>query len=131
MKHGNQFGLILAVVILLCVMYFSSVITGYLPFLILLIVSSVIAFLTLFLIHHRMLQIRLSIFNAIILFAFQCWLAYAFFTRPAGTRYPLTAVFPIVCAILTFLAVHDIATDEATVRTAEAIKKIKKNKRKK
>ncbi|MCI1720581.1 MAG: DUF4293 family protein [Bacteroidales bacterium] len=130
MKHGNQFGLILAVVILLCVMYFSSVITGYVPFLILLIAATFISFISLFLIHYRMLQIRFTIFNAVILVAFQCWLAYAFFTRPAGTRFPITAVFPIICAILSFLAVHDIATDEATVRTVDAIKKMKKNKKK-
>ena len=130
MKHGNQFGLILAVVILLCIMYFSSVITGYAPFLILLIATTAISFVSLFLVHHRMLQVRFSIFNAVILLAFQCWLAYTFFTRPAGARFPITAVFPIVCAILTFLAIHDIATDEATVRTVNAIKKIKKNRKK-
>src|SRR5574344_294676 len=89
-----------------------------------------ISFISLFLIHYRMLQIRFTIFNAVILVAFQCWLAYAFFTRPAGTRFPITAVFPIVCAILSFLAVHDIATDEATVRTVDAIKKMKKNRKK-
>jgi uncharacterized membrane protein len=111
-------------------MYFSSVITGYVPFLILLIAATFISFISLFLIHYRMLQIRFTIFNAVILVAFQCWLAYAFFTRPAGTRFPITAVFPIICAILSFLAVHDIATDEATVRTVDAIKKMKKNKKK-
>ena len=123
MKHGNQFGLILAVVILLCIMYFSSVITGYAPFLILLIAATAISFISIFLYRKRLIQIRLSIFNIIILIAYQAWIIYLFFDRPEGSAFTTTAVFPAVAAILTWLAFRYIARDEAMVRSVNRLRK--------
>lgn len=129
MKKINQTGLLFAAVLLLIIMFFSKLILNYYPFLVLLIVCLAVSLVSMFLIHHRMLQIRFCIYNIIVLIAFQGWLAYSFFTRPDGVSYPLTAVFPIICAILTFLALRYIAADEATARIAKSVRSIKKNRR--
>lgn len=76
-----------------------------------------------------MMQIKMCIFNTLILLGFQGWIAYAFFTREAGIAFSITAVFPIVCAILTFIAMRYIARDEAVVRAANSIRSAKKRRR--
>lgn len=104
--------------------------TEYTPFLIFTIVTLVICFFTIFLYRHRMLQIRLCIYNILVLLGFQGWIAYTFFTRVPGTAFSITAVFPIVVAILTFTALRYISRDEAMIRSANTIRSIRKNRKK-
>ncbi len=75
----------------------------------------------------RMVQMQLSILNILILIGFQCWIAVIFFREESGVAFSITAVFPIVCAILTAIAVKYIAKDEALVRSAYSLRKAKKN----
>jgi len=89
----------------------------------LLIILILISFLSIFLYRHRMLQIRLCILNSLLLLGFQGIIAYYFFTASEGTVFSLTAVFPIVSAILTFTAMRYIARDEAMVRAADRLRK--------
>lgn len=105
--------------------------TEYTPYLVLSIATLIITFFTIFMYHHRMFQIRLCIFNTIVFIAFQCWIAYAFFTCEPGTVFSITAVFPAVCAILTFMALRYIARDEAMVRASNSLRNIEKRSRKK
>ena len=100
------------------------------PFLILTIIAAVICFFTIFIFKHRILQIRLCIFNILVLLGYQAWIGYAFFTREAGVAFSMSAVFPIVCAILTFTAMRYIARDEAMVRSANSIRAARKNRKK-
>lgn len=104
--------------------------TDYTPFVIFTIATFAVSFFTIFLFHHRMLQIRLSIFNILILLGYQGWIAFKFFTRDEGTAFSLTAVFPIVAAILVFTALRYIARDEAMVRSADTIRSIRKKSKK-
>ncbi len=103
--------------------------TDFVPFLILTIASAVIAFFTIFLYRHRMIQIRMSLFNAILLLCFQGWIGYAFFTREEGVAFSVSALFPVICAILTLVALKKIAQDEAMVRSANSIRRAKKNRK--
>ena len=103
----------------------------YTPFVILLLVSTIVCFFTIFLYRHRMAQIRLCTFNTLILIAFQAWVAYIFFTSEEGLAFSVTALFPGVCAILTFVALRFIARDEAVVRAASSIRSVKKNRKRK
>jgi len=89
----------------------------------LLATSTAVSLLTVFLYRRRMLQIRLSIFNIVVLTGFQGLIAYYFFTKAGDAVFSSTAVFPIVAAILTFLALRYIARDEAMVRTADRLRK--------
>ena len=100
--------------------------TEYTPYLVLSIATLFIAFFTIFMYHHRLFQIRLCIFNIILLLAFQGWIAYAFFTCEEGTIFSITAVFPIICVILTFTALRYIARDEALVRAASTLRNARK-----
>lgn len=96
-----------------------------LPCLIFTVITTAIAILSISLYKQRILQIRLSIFNCILLVAYQAWLLYYFFSRPEGTVFSITAVFPIVAAVLSFTAMRYIARDEAMVLSASRLRKNK------
>ena len=100
--------------------------TEYTPYLVLSIATLFIAFFTIFMYHHRLFQIRLCIFNIILMLAFQGWIAYAFFTCEEGTIFSITAVFPIICVILTFSALRYIDWDEELVRAASTLRNARK-----
>ena len=90
--------------------------------LILLIVTFALSFITIFLYRHRILQIRLATHNSIIMLGFQGWILWMFFSRPENTAFSITAVFPIIAAILTFIAMRYIARDEAMVRSTSRLR---------
>ncbi len=123
MKRINQLTLIFTATILLLIMFFSSGATSIVPMFILLIISFLISLLSLFLIHHRILQMRLCVYNAILLIALQLWLIISI------APLKLSDIFPIIAAILTIVAITMIRRDEATSRLVKTLKKHKKNHR--
>jgi len=100
------------------------------PCIIFIVITTLISFFTIFLYHHRMLQIRITIFNTVLLIGYQAWLMYYFFKRPEGTAFSWTAIFPAVSAILSILAIRYIARDEALLRTAKHLRSVEKNRNK-
>lgn len=130
MKQINQLTLILAAAVLLSVMFFSKVYTGYTPFLVMLVITSGLSVVNLFLIHHRNLQLRLSIYNTIIMFALQGWIAYVLLSlRHSISKFPVTSVFPLIAAILTIAAIGMIARDKSASQLVSVLKKQKKNRK--
>lgn len=93
------------------------------PLLIFNVITTIVAFITIFLYRNRVLQIRLTILNSIILLGYQGWIVYLFFVRPEGSAFTTPAVFPVVAAILSWLAFRYIARDEAMVRAADRLRK--------
>lgn len=87
-----------------------------------LIVTFALSFATIFLYRHRILQIRLSILNSLILIGFQGWILWMLFPREENSAFSISVVFPIVAAILTFLAMRYIARDEAMVRSTSRLR---------
>ncbi len=87
------------------------------------IVTFTLSLITIFLYKHRMLQIRISVFNLIIMVAFQGWILWLFFNKPEGSAFTVYSVFPIVSALLTLMAVRYIARDEAMVRSVSRLRK--------
>ena len=72
----------------------------------------------------RMVQIRLSIFNTVVLLGLQGWIAYHYFFIPIpGATFSITAIFPVIAAILTLLAIRYIGRDEAIVRAMNRLRK--------
>ncbi len=75
---------------------------------------------------RRMIQIRLCILNIILIIGFQCCLYY--FTRVSAqllgskTSYGIIFIFPVICALLTYLAIRGIAKDEALVRSSDRLR---------
>lgn len=96
------------------------------PLLILSVVVFAIAVGTIFLFKRRMAQIRLCIINTVLLLGMQGLLYY--YTVAVGRllqadpRYSLIFIFPIVSAILSFLALRSVAKDEALVRSLERLR---------
>jgi len=125
---------LLAAAILLGSLFFSTMAytntetvkyVDIMPCLIFTIITLSIALVSIFLYKRRMLQIRFSVFNSIILVAYQAWILYFFFSRPEGTVFTLTAVFPVIAAICSFTAMRYIARDEAMVMSASRLRKTK------
>lgn len=98
-------------------------------FLILTWVITILLALTIFLYRKRMLQIRLCVFNIVLMIAYQCWLGYYYFTAPEGSVFSITVVFPLIAAIMTFTALRYIARDEALVRSANSLRKAAKKRK--
>lgn len=96
--------------------------TNITALLIMLIVTCTISFVTIFLYRHRVIQIRLTILNSLIMLGLQGWIMWLFFSRPEESVFSITAVFPIVAAILTFTAMRYIARDEAMVRSTSRLR---------
>ncbi len=75
---------------------------------------------------RRMLQIRLSIINIVILVGLQCLMLY--FVSVAKhqlgglSSFSLVFIFPLIAAILTYLAIRRIAKDEALVRSMDRLR---------
>ena len=105
--------------------------TEYNPFLIFTILTFLISVVTIVMFRHRILQMRLCIYNILVLLGYQGWIAYLFFTRREGEAFSITAVFPIVAAILTFIALRYIARDEALVQSVNSLRKSRRGKGKK
>lgn len=113
------------------VMYYEK--TAYLMFLIMVFMAGTIA---LFSFKARLLQLRLSVITAILLICFQIWIGIDFvrFQLGAGMEdssvkmiFSVTAIFPIIAAILDILAARNIALDEAMVQSAYRLRKSKRH----
>lgn len=104
--------------------------TQYWPFLIFVIVTFVLSFFCIFIYRRRISQMRLCIYNMLVLVAFQVWIAYMFFTRPEGAICTISAVFPIVAAIFVFMAFRKISADEMLVQSMNSLRDIAKSRKK-
>ena len=90
-------------------------------------VIALIAMITIFLFRKRILQIRLCVFNALLmigfygLFVYQIWDikqtvdSVEFFGKIALT-------FPLICLVLNYLAIRNIGADEVLVRSLDRLR---------
>jgi len=99
----------------------------FFPYLVLLIVITLLQLLALFTFNFRVLQMRTASLAAILLVALQAWLALDFFTADDGLIFKFTAVFPIVAAILDAIAVRYIIRDQLLVESISHLRSRKKN----
>lgn len=87
-------------------------------------VIALLHFVVIFLYKKRILQIRILVFSIILLlglFGLFFYFTYAGFTD-AKVAFKVPVVFPIVAAILDFLAIRAIGKDEALVRSLNRIR---------
>jgi len=132
MKKINYLTLILASAVLLAIMFFGEIYRAYTPFLVLTIITFAISAVSLFLIHHKTLQMRLCIYNAIVLIAYQIWIVYLFWQIKNTNglslqKFPVSVIFPIICVILNLLAAGMLKR----IIAAEDIKKFIADRKKK
>ena len=132
MKKINYLTLILASAVLMAIMFFGELYRAYPPFLVLTIISFLISLVNLFLIHHKTLQMRLCIYNAIVLLAYQVWIVYLLWSIKSTSglslqKFPISVTFPIICVILNIIASGIIRRTIAAEDFMKMLRKDKKN----
>ncbi len=97
-----------------------------LPLSILIVLCISITFITIFLFKKRMLQIRLSVINIVLLLGLEGLMFYYVSVikneLEGNVSYNVLIVFPVVSAILVYLALRAIAKDEALVRSLNRLR---------
>lgn len=91
----------------------------------LLLLSALVAFTTIFLFRNRILQIRMTIFNSLLLIGY--YLSFGAFywaLRGNASVFDLhwAAGFPLVCLVLNYLAIRAIGRDEVMVKAADRLR---------
>lgn len=102
---------------------------AYVPYLILLIVITLLNVLALTSCRFRVFQARTAVLSAIITIALQAWLAVDFFVTGNDPVFHVSAVFPVVAVILDILAALNIWSDELMVRNADRLRSAKRRSR--
>ena len=92
----------------------------------LLLVSAIIAFATIFLFRNRMLQVRMTIFNSLLLIGYYIVFGVFLYSLKADMtatyRIGWALCLPAVCIILNYLAFRAIYRDEIMVRAADRLR---------
>ena len=99
----------------------------YTPYLILLILITILQLLAVFTFNARVFQMRTAVLAAILMIALQAWIGVDYFTADKEWIFKFTAVFPLVAAILNFIAVRYILRDQLLVESVSHLRSRKKN----
>lgn len=89
-------------------------------------VICLVAFITIFLFRKRILQIRLCVFNMLLMLGFYAYFGFLIWTiknevdMTVSVKFALC--FPLVSMILNYLAIRNIGADEALVRSLERLR---------
>lgn len=89
--------------------------------------SSILALITIFLYKNRILQIRLSIFNIILMIGFYLFFGFIFYKVYSVdvllfNKIGVGIIMPIIAIILTILAIRKIGADEALVQSLNRLR---------
>lgn len=93
---------------------------------VILLLSAIIAFATIFLFKNRILQIRMTVFNSILLIGY--YLTFVVFMlilqKRLDASYHLAwgICLPLICIILNYLAIRAIGKDEVLVKAADRLR---------
>ncbi len=90
-------------------------------------ISSLISLLTVFLYKTRILQIRFSIFNIIVMIGFYIYFGVLIFNinPDSGLEFykiGVGSIMPLIAVILTYLAIRRIGADEVLVRSLNRLR---------
>ena len=99
----------------------------YTPYLILLILITILQLLAVFTFNARVFQMRTAVLSAILMIALQAWIGVDYFTADKAWIFKFTAVFPLVAAILNFIAARLILRDQLLVESVSHLRSRKKN----
>ena len=99
----------------------------YTPYLILLILITILQLLAVFTFNARVFQMRTAVLSAILMIALQAWIGVDYFPADKEWIFKFTAVFPLVAAILNFIAARLILRDQLLVESVSHLRSRKKN----
>ena len=109
--HGND----------LEIMYWEKI-----PYVTLLAISTIGNIFSLFAFKIRMPQMRVATGAAILLLAFQCWIVVDLARNWNKMSFSVTALFPLIAAILDIMAARSILLDEAMVQSSARLRASKR-----
>ena len=90
-------------------------------------ISSVLALISIFLYKSRIVQIRVSVFNIVIMIGFYLYFGFLVYkiNPDAGLQFRNVGVgiiMPLIAIILTYLAIRKIGADEVLVRSLDRLR---------
>ena len=90
-------------------------------------IISLLALVTVFLYKKRILQIRLCVFNTLLIIGFYALFAFSLWKIAAVSEsfhfsMRIAVAFPLVSLILNYLAIREIGADEALVRSLDRLR---------
>ena len=88
----------------------------------LLIVIGLLQLIALTVYSHRIFQMRTAVLSAILMIALQLWIAVEFFTSGDEFIFTVPNIFPLLAAILNFLAARNIFKDEMMVKNSSRLR---------
>lgn len=98
----------------------------YYPTLVLLIVTTVLGIVTLASCKKPLVQVRLSIMNCLILLGFQGILVYKYFNLDNIMTMSITAIFPIIAVIISYIIMKFCARDAAILMASTRLRSKRK-----
>ncbi|MCR5326073.1 MAG: DUF4293 domain-containing protein [Bacteroidales bacterium] len=101
---------------------------AYWPYLVLLIVITLLNVLALTTWKFRVFQVRTTVLAALITLGLQAWLVVDFIVTGNDPLFHVTAIFPLVAIILDVLAARGIWADELMVRSSSRLRSSKRKK---
>ena len=90
-----------------------------------LMLAAIVAFATIFLFRNRILQIRMAIFNSVLLVGYYlAFLAFFFVLKNEENSFQVhwALCFPLIAIILNYLSIRAIGRDEAMVHAADRLR---------
>lgn len=91
-------------------------------------VSSVLSLITVFLYKQRILQIRLSVFNAMLMIGFYLYFGFILYNlfpveNLVFQKVGVGLIMPVIAIILTIMAIRKIGADETLIRSLNRLRK--------
>ncbi|HNR27728.1 MAG TPA: DUF4293 family protein [Bacteroidales bacterium] len=120
--------LYLAIALGLMVSILFGIYATYTPFVILTSASCILLLAAILLFKARKMQIRLCIYNSLIMLGLQVWMGAIYIKNMSDIAFQVTTVFPIVSIILLILAIRAISIDEALVQSYNRLRSKKEKK---
>lgn len=103
------------------IMYWEKI-----PYVTLLVISIIGNIFSLLAFKIRMPQMRVATGAAILLLAFQCWIVVDLARNWNEMSFSVTALFPLIAAILDIMAARSILLDEAMVQSSARLRASKR-----
>ena len=103
------------------IMYWEKI-----PYVTLLAISTIGNIFSLFAFKIRMHQMRVATGAAILLLAFHCWIVVDLARNWNEMSFSVTALFPLIAAILDIMAARSILLDEAMVQSSARLRASKR-----
>jgi hypothetical protein len=94
-------------------------------------IITILATVTIFLYKNRIRQIRVCVFNALMMIGFYCLFVFLIYMmkqeiNELSVNVRIALSFPLISLILDYLAIRNIGADEVLVRSVERLRKYEK-----